>query len=267
MFALISERPSRQDSIAGTSSVGRANSRLISTTLQQHYAETATIFPTLYLNTECVHSFLAHGSSVTTVKFNSSGNLLVSGGFDRLVKIWNFQGNCLKTLGDHTRYVNAVAINVSSSLFIINSTTLCSYLIAWFNDYCIRFQRQIDSRLGLDRLLHSRFTYRQRTEIFAVLVDQKWASSSRRLHLSHHLWDHDRSGDVRRWIQLREISDRRMVLERQEHKSDDQFCADFNSSLRERQVKARNWQLLEETGLWSVWVTLSNCHAKQLTID
>lgn len=111
-------RPSRRGSLRqGSSSDSRINSRLISTSLQQHYAETATIFPTLYLNTECVHSFVAHGSSVTTVKFNSTGTFLISGGFDRLIKIWNMQGNCLKTLGEHQRYVNCVAINVSLNLF------------------------------------------------------------------------------------------------------------------------------------------------------
>lgn len=113
VYSIANGRPSRRDGTAGgTSSDSRINSRLISTTLQQHYAETATIFPTLFLNTECVHSFNAHGSSCTTVKFNSSGTFLVSGGFDRLVKIWNLQGSCLKTLGEHKRYVNCVAINV-----------------------------------------------------------------------------------------------------------------------------------------------------------
>jgi WD40 repeat protein len=90
---------------------------LISTTLQQHFAETATIFPTLYLNTECVHSFEAHGSSVTAVKFNATGSLLASGGLDRMVKLWNMQGDCLKTLAEHSRYVNCIAINVSRLMF------------------------------------------------------------------------------------------------------------------------------------------------------
>lgn len=99
----------------------RINSRLVSATLQQHYSETATIFPTLYLNTECVHSFHAHGSSVTSVKFNIKGTLLVSGGLDRLLKIWNMQGNCLKTLGEHQRYVNCLSINLDSTLIASGS--------------------------------------------------------------------------------------------------------------------------------------------------
>lgn len=118
VFAIANGRPSRKDNSAGTSSETRFNSRLISTSLQQHYAETATIFPTLYLNTECVHSFEAHGSSVTAVKFNRSGTFLISGGFDRLIKIWNLHGNCLKTLDEHTRYINCVAINVRTKYHI-----------------------------------------------------------------------------------------------------------------------------------------------------
>lgn len=64
------------------------------------------------MNCECVHTFAAHGSSVTAVKFNTTGTLLISGSLDRYIKIWDLQGNCLKTLDAHARYVNCVAINV-----------------------------------------------------------------------------------------------------------------------------------------------------------
>lgn len=111
VFSIAIGRPSRRGSNAGTSQ--RINSRLISTTLQQHYAETATIYPTLYLNTECILSFTAHFLAVTAVKFNSAGTFFASGGLDNLVKIWNMQGDCLKILGEHSRYINCVAINVS----------------------------------------------------------------------------------------------------------------------------------------------------------
>lgn len=45
----------------------------------------------------------------------------MSGGLDRLVKIWNLQGNCLKTLGEHQRYVNCVAINIDSTVIASGS--------------------------------------------------------------------------------------------------------------------------------------------------
>ena len=120
VYAIINDRPARGIA-AGTSSEGRLNSRLIPTTLQQHFAETATVFPTLYLNTECVNSFIAHGSSVTAVKFNMKGALLVSGGLDRLVKIWNLQGDCLKTLAEHRRYINCIALNFDSTVIASGS--------------------------------------------------------------------------------------------------------------------------------------------------
>lgn len=115
VYAILNQRPSRRGSNASASEA-RSNSRLISTSLQQHFAETATIFPTLYLNTECVHSFVAHGSSVTSVRFNLKGTLLISGGLDRLVKVWNMQGSCMKTLDEHQRYVNCISINFDSTL-------------------------------------------------------------------------------------------------------------------------------------------------------
>jgi WD40 repeat protein len=101
IFSIANGKLNRRTSNAGASGENRLNSRLVPTTMQQHFAETATIFPTLYLNAECVHSFEAHGSSVTAVRFNSKSTLLVSGGLDRMVKIWNMQGSCLKTLDEH----------------------------------------------------------------------------------------------------------------------------------------------------------------------
>lgn len=121
VYSIINDRPSRREQNEAAANDLRINSRLISTSLQQHYAGTATIFPTLYLNTECVHAFEAHGSSVTAVKFNLKGTLLVSGGLDRMVKIWNLQGRCLKTLGEHQRYVNCIAINNDSTIIASGS--------------------------------------------------------------------------------------------------------------------------------------------------
>lgn len=141
----------RRESNAAASSDTRLKSRLISTSLQQHYAGHATIFPTLYLNTECVHSFVAHGSSVTSVRFNFKGTLLVSGGLDRLVKIWNMQGSCLKTLGDHQRYVNCVAINIDSSILASGSND--KTVLIWDLTSSFTLDSQISN--GLKSLLFS----------------------------------------------------------------------------------------------------------------
>ncbi|KAG5670890.1 hypothetical protein PVAND_001122 [Polypedilum vanderplanki] len=104
-----------------SSATGSASSRLIPTSLQQHFSETATIYPTLYMNCECVHSFSAHGSSVTQVKFSSTGTMLASGSLDRLIKIWDLHGKVLKILSEHTRYVNAIAINADSTILASGS--------------------------------------------------------------------------------------------------------------------------------------------------
>lgn len=40
---------------------------------------------------------------------------------DKTIKLWDLQGNCLKTLADHTRYVNNVAINSDSSVLASGS--------------------------------------------------------------------------------------------------------------------------------------------------
>lgn len=37
------------------------------------------------------------------------------------MKIWNMQGNCLKTLGEHSRYVNCVAFNMDSTVIATGS--------------------------------------------------------------------------------------------------------------------------------------------------
>lgn len=73
------------------------------------------------MNAECVNTLIAHGSSVTCVKFNQSGTFLVSGSLDKTIKIWDLQGNCLKTLAEHQRYVNCVSLNSDSSLLASGS--------------------------------------------------------------------------------------------------------------------------------------------------
>lgn len=100
----------------GGESSSYGHSRLIPNSLQEHFSGTSTIYPTQLMNCECVLTILAHGSSVTTVKFNTTGTLIISGSLDRMVKIFDLQGNCLKTLDEHSRYVNNIAINIDSTI-------------------------------------------------------------------------------------------------------------------------------------------------------
>lgn len=55
------------------------------------------------------------------IRFNVAGTLLVSSSMDKTIKLWDLQGNCLKTLAEHTRYVNDLAINSDSSVLASGS--------------------------------------------------------------------------------------------------------------------------------------------------
>ncbi|XP_055621483.1 WD repeat, SAM and U-box domain-containing protein 1-like [Toxorhynchites rutilus septentrionalis] len=104
------------------SNVNRSKiSRLIPSTPQEHFAGQSTIYSTEVMNATCVQSISAHGSSVTCVRFNSIGTLLISSSLDKKLKIWNQQGECLKTLSEHSRYVNCLAINSDSSVIASGS--------------------------------------------------------------------------------------------------------------------------------------------------
>ncbi|XP_058458730.1 WD repeat, SAM and U-box domain-containing protein 1-like isoform X2 [Malaya genurostris] len=96
-------------------------SRLIPTTPQEHFAGQSTIYSTEVMNASCVQVIAAHGSSVTCVRFNSTGTMLISSSLDKKIKIWNQQGTCLRTLSEHSRYVNCLAINGDSSVLASGS--------------------------------------------------------------------------------------------------------------------------------------------------
>lgn len=81
-----------------------------------HETDGATIYSTATMNAQCVLSIAGHGSSVTCVRFNATGTLLLSSSLDKSLKIWDLQGNAVRTLCEHSRYVNAVAVNSESSI-------------------------------------------------------------------------------------------------------------------------------------------------------
>lgn len=96
-------------------------SRLIPKTISEHLCGSTSIYPTEIMNAECVLTINAHGSSVTCVRFNTAGTLLVSCSLDKSVKVWDLQGNCLKTMLEHNRYVNCIAINSDSTVIASGS--------------------------------------------------------------------------------------------------------------------------------------------------
>lgn len=149
VYSIVNGRPTRRDSEAGSSDLSHG-SRLVPTSLQQHFSGTATIYPTSNMNCECVHSFPAHGSSVTSVKFNTTGTLLISGALDRLIKFWDLQGNCLKTLSEHSRYVNSIAINVINLIYFI----IIGINIIDFIDTFLKADSTILASGGNDKQVH-----------------------------------------------------------------------------------------------------------------
>lgn len=54
-------------------------------------------------------------------RYNRLGTMLVSGSLDKTLKLWDIQGNCLKTLAEHSRYVNTVSCNSDSTIIASGS--------------------------------------------------------------------------------------------------------------------------------------------------
>lgn len=54
-------------------------------------------------------------------RFNITGTLLLSCSMDKTIKVWDLQGNCIKTLAEHSRYVNCMAVNMDSTVFVSGS--------------------------------------------------------------------------------------------------------------------------------------------------
>ncbi|KAL1513281.1 hypothetical protein ABEB36_002707 [Hypothenemus hampei] len=64
-----------------------------------------------------------HNSSVTCVRYNSSGRYLVSSSLDKSIKVWDMTKlTCITTLYGHQRYVNCVGFSRDSALVVSGST-------------------------------------------------------------------------------------------------------------------------------------------------
>lgn len=68
-----------------------------------------------------------------------------------MVKIWNMQGDCLKTLDEHTRYVNTLAINSDATLIVSGSND--KSIIVWDLTSSFTFDSHITN--GIRSLLFS----------------------------------------------------------------------------------------------------------------
>ncbi|MDJ0707712.1 MAG: DnaJ domain-containing protein [Leptolyngbyaceae cyanobacterium MO_188.B28] len=71
---------------------------------------------------ECAHTFIGHTEVVTSVALSRDGRMLVSGSFDKTVKLWSVNsGQLLSTVTGHSREVNCVAFSPNSKLFASGS--------------------------------------------------------------------------------------------------------------------------------------------------
>lgn len=70
----------------------------------------------------CIHTLTDHGSWVTSVALNATGNLMATGSLDDTVKVWNpLRGELIYNLTGHTRDVNAVAISPDDKTLVSGS--------------------------------------------------------------------------------------------------------------------------------------------------
>nr|XP_022921310.1 WD repeat, SAM and U-box domain-containing protein 1-like [Onthophagus taurus]XP_022921311.1 WD repeat, SAM and U-box domain-containing protein 1-like [Onthophagus taurus] len=70
---------------------------------------------------EKLNELIGHSSAVTFVKYNHTGALLASSSLDKVIKIWNSAGTCLRALQGHTRYINCVCFSRDSRLIASGS--------------------------------------------------------------------------------------------------------------------------------------------------
>ena len=71
---------------------------------------------------QCVHTFIGHTEVVTSVALSRDGKMLVSGSFDKTVKLWKVNtGQLITTVTGHSREVNCVAFSQDGKLFASGS--------------------------------------------------------------------------------------------------------------------------------------------------
>ena len=66
-----------------------------------------------------------HSSAVNSVAVSADGQLIVSGSWDRTVKLWAAgSGECLRTLAGHNSDVHSVAVSADTQLIVSGSVDM-----------------------------------------------------------------------------------------------------------------------------------------------
>ena len=76
----------------------------------------------------CTSVLSGHSDSITSLDFSSDGMLLVSGSYDKTVKLWEIQtGGVIKTFHGHTYSVDSVSISPGDTMIASGSSdsTIC----------------------------------------------------------------------------------------------------------------------------------------------
>ena len=70
----------------------------------------------------CLQTLKGHSEGVLSVAYSPDGTKIISGSFDRTIKIWDANtGECLKTLEGHSIYVYSVAYSPDGTKIISGS--------------------------------------------------------------------------------------------------------------------------------------------------
>ena len=68
---------------------------------------------------ECIKKLNGHTNSITSITVSNDEKTLISGSFDKSIKIWDLNsGKCIKTLFGHDGHVLLVMFSPNNSKFI-----------------------------------------------------------------------------------------------------------------------------------------------------
>ena len=86
---------------------------------------------------ELSSSFIGHELGVNSIEFFSSKNLLVSGGKDEKVKVWQSNGELITVLHEHKHWVNAVSYCHINNLIASGSSDNSIKIWNWQDEKCL----------------------------------------------------------------------------------------------------------------------------------
>jgi len=70
----------------------------------------------------CIQILEGHGNTVNSVAFSHDGTNVVSGSYDKTVRVWQVKtGECVRTLEGHGHSVNSVAFSRDSTHVVLGS--------------------------------------------------------------------------------------------------------------------------------------------------